>query len=262
MSAIILQGEIVHYEVLGRGRPLIFLHGWVGSWRYWIPSMQAASVSFRSYAIDMWGFGETAKDPSRYLLEQQVNLLRQFLDEMGIVKIAIIGHGLGAIIALMFAEHQPNSVDRVMAVSLPLDVEKINPRIGQASPEELAAWLLGSTQNPQAVQLEASKADQNAVLRSLTNISSIGLDDLIANQTKPCLLVHGGEDPAVMKPQIDRLAMLPEHYHLISFDDSGHFPMLDHPNKFSRLMTDFLTLDSGESPRQLQIKEEWKRRIR
>jgi CheY-like chemotaxis protein len=34
--------EIVHYEVLGRGRPLIFLHGWIGSWRYWIPSMQSA----------------------------------------------------------------------------------------------------------------------------------------------------------------------------------------------------------------------------
>ena len=59
MSAIILQGELVHYEVLGHGRPVIFLHGWVGSWRYWIPSMQTASIEFRSYALDMWGFGYT-----------------------------------------------------------------------------------------------------------------------------------------------------------------------------------------------------------
>ncbi|HEX9028502.1 MAG TPA: alpha/beta fold hydrolase, partial [Anaerolineales bacterium] len=61
MSVIVIQDQIVHYEILGRGRPLIFLHGWVGSWRYWIPSMQAASVSFRTYAVDLWGFGDTAK---------------------------------------------------------------------------------------------------------------------------------------------------------------------------------------------------------
>ena len=42
MSVVLLDQQVVHYEVLGRGRPLIFLHGWVGSWRYWIPVMQAA----------------------------------------------------------------------------------------------------------------------------------------------------------------------------------------------------------------------------
>lgn len=55
MSAILLDREIVHYEVLGRGRPILFLHGWVGSWRYSIPVMQATSVSFRTYALDLWG---------------------------------------------------------------------------------------------------------------------------------------------------------------------------------------------------------------
>jgi hypothetical protein len=50
--------------------------------------------------------------------------------------------------------------------------------------------------------------------------------------------------------------------HHIIFDRSGHFPMLDQANKFNRLMTDFLSLGSGESPQQLQLKEEWKRRIR
>jgi 3-oxoadipate enol-lactonase len=100
MSVVILQDEIVHYEVLGRGRPLIFLHGWVGSWRYWIPAMQAASISFRAYALDLWGFGDTAKVSDNYTLDQQVNLVDLFLQEMGIGKVALIGHGLGAIVAL------------------------------------------------------------------------------------------------------------------------------------------------------------------
>ena len=79
MSAVILQNEIVHYEVLGRGRPIIFLHGWVGSWRYWIPAMQAASISFRTYALDLWGFGDSAKNPYYYAIENQTELLDQFL---------------------------------------------------------------------------------------------------------------------------------------------------------------------------------------
>ncbi len=62
MSAVLLDEKIVHYEVLGRGRPIIFLHGWVGSWRYWVPAMQIAAMSFRAYAIDLWGFGDTAHD--------------------------------------------------------------------------------------------------------------------------------------------------------------------------------------------------------
>ena len=66
MSAILLDDRIVHYEVLGRGRPIIFLHGWVGSWRYWVPAMQAAAMSFRAYALDLWGFGDTAHDSACY----------------------------------------------------------------------------------------------------------------------------------------------------------------------------------------------------
>jgi pimeloyl-ACP methyl ester carboxylesterase len=262
MSAIILRNEIVHYEVLGRGRPLVFLHGWIGSWRYWIPSMQTASVSFRAYAIDLWGFGDTAKNPNRYLLSEQMNLLDKFMDEMGIGKIALIGHGLGAIIALMYAEQHPRYVDRVMAISTPLSDGLINPRMRQDSPTELAEWLVGNNPDAESIRLEAPKTDQDAILRSLHNLDAISLNNLPERLTTPCLLVHGVNDLAIEVPQRDRLSTLPNHIHHIKLNTSGHFPMIDQPNKFNRLVTDFLTLESGESPRQLQLKEEWKRRIR
>jgi len=50
MSAIILESSLVHYEALGRGKPLLFLHDWLGSWRYWVPTMVDMSSSFRAYA--------------------------------------------------------------------------------------------------------------------------------------------------------------------------------------------------------------------
>jgi pimeloyl-ACP methyl ester carboxylesterase len=262
MSAIILQDEIVHYEVLGRGRPVIFIHGWVGSWRYWIPNMQAASMNFRAYALDLWGFGDTAKEPEKYLLNQQTTLLDDFLAEMGIGKIAIIGHGLGAIVGLMFAEKYPKYVDRVMAVGLPLERSLISTRLEQSQPEELADWLLGDTPDSQAARMEAPKADRDAILRSINNLQSYQIIELTEQITTPLLLVFGQNDPAVTMANNDRLLTLPEHMHHIIFDQSGHFPMLDQANKFNRLMNDFLSLQSGDSPQQLQLKEEWKRRIR
>ena len=51
MSMILLKNKMMHYEVLGRGKPLIFLHGWIGSWRYWVPTLQVASANYRAYAV-------------------------------------------------------------------------------------------------------------------------------------------------------------------------------------------------------------------
>lgn len=262
MSAIILQDDIVHYEVLGRGRPIIFLHGWVGSWRYWIPSMQAASVSFRAYAIDMWGFGDSAKNVDRYQLNQQLELLENFLSELGIGKIALVGHGLGAIVAMLFAERNPELVDRIMAVGVPLNLEQINPRMYQSTPEELAAWLLEATPDANSAREEAPKADRDAISHSLSHLDQIEITKLPERLNIPCLLVHGQNDPAITMASADHVALLPQHFHYLLFDAAGHFPMLDMPNKFNRLMNDFMNLSSGESPKELALKEEWKRRVR
>jgi pimeloyl-ACP methyl ester carboxylesterase len=262
MSAVILRDEIIHYEVLGRGRPVVFLHDWVGSWRYWIPAMQAASISFRAYALDLWGFGDTAKNPSYYSVEQQINLLEEFLQKMGIAKIALAGHGLGAIVGLLFTARHPDQVDRVLAVSLPASEGAVHTRLRTAAPTELADWLLNRSPATEPVRVEAPKADPRAIQLSLANLHALGLPDLPARTHTPCLLVHGANDPAVEPPRIDPPPSQPEHLHTILFEGSGHFPMLDEPAKFNRLLADFLSLLSGESPRQLQLKEEWKRRVR
>ncbi len=263
MSVVILQDEIVHYEVLGRGKPLVFLHGWVGSWRYWIPSMQAASVSFRTYAIDLWGFGDSAKVPNFYSLEQQATLLDKFLQEMGIGKIAIIGHGLGAVVGLLYAGMNRKWVDRVMAVSLPNGHHTLNQRLYTAPPAELADWLLGRAPETEAARQEAPKADQRAIQYSLSHLQRINLGQIAQGMDTPCLLVYGQNDPAVEgAPTPEQVALLPENTHQVVFENSGHFPMLDEQNKFNRLVADFLSLSSGATPRQLQLKDEWKRRVR
>ncbi|HJS17437.1 MAG TPA: alpha/beta hydrolase [Anaerolineales bacterium] len=260
MSAILLDSSIVHYEVLGRGRPVIFLHGWVGSWRYWIASMQVASTSFRAYALDLWGFGDTAHTVLNYSLEQQVSLIDRFLIEMGIGKIALVGHGLGGLVGMSFASRFPQSVDRLMAVSIPLEYSAVHSRLRTASPLELTEWLSSRTPEATTALVDAAKADPRAIAASLVALQANNIFSSFRSTNIPCLLVYGEKDPAITTP--DEEFSLSTMTHQIELENSAHFPMIDETTRFNRLLTDFLALDSGVSPRELQMKEEWRRRVR
>ncbi len=131
MSALTIDGDLVHYEVLGRGRPVVLIHGWIGSWRYWVPTMQQFQSKFRVYALDLFGFGDSSKNPTHYSLEHQLNMLAEFTRELGVPKTAMIGHGLGALVAAEFARRYPDRVPRLVLVSAPLfdpgDLDKRAP---------------------------------------------------------------------------------------------------------------------------------------
>jgi pimeloyl-ACP methyl ester carboxylesterase len=261
LSAILLDSSIVHYEVLGRGRPVIFLHGWVGSWRYWISAMQVTSTSYRAYALDLWGFGETAHNTLNYSLDQQATLIDRFLNEMGIGKIALVGHGLGALVGMTFAARFPQSVDRMMAVSCPLDYQAVNARLRTGtSAVELTDWLSSRNSEATIALSDASKADAKAIADSLAGLQANNVFSNFRALNIPCLLVYGDKDPAIVIP--DGEYSLSSMTHQVELENSGHFPMIDEISRFNRLLTDFLALDSGVSPRELQLKEEWRRRVR
>jgi pimeloyl-ACP methyl ester carboxylesterase len=261
MSAILLDGGIVHYEVIGRGRPILFLHGWVGSWRYWVPAMQTASTGFRAYALDFWGFGETARNQTQYGMDKQVALLDHFLQELGMSKVAIVGHGLGALVGLLFTMRYPTVVDRIMAVGLPFDVNSINNKLRSAPLQELADWLLLKNAEAEPARIDGLKADPTALATSFNSPDLLNLSQRIGSLNTPCLLVYGQNDPAISTPNYEK-SSAPLSMHTVMLEQSAHFPMLDDPAGFNRLLTDFLALQSGESPRDLQMKEEWKRRVR
>src|SRR5689334_24434237 len=130
--------------------------------------MQVTSTSYRAYALDLWGFGDTAHNILYYSLEQQATLLDRFLNEMGIGKIALVGHGLGGLVGMTFAARFPQSVDRVMAVSCPLDYAAVNSRLRTASPVELGESLSSRTPEANTALADIAKADSKATGESLT----------------------------------------------------------------------------------------------
>ena len=262
MSVVFVHQSAVHYESLGRGRPVVFLHGWIGTWRYWVPAMQQASVSHSSYALDLLGFGDTARDPSGYSLEGQARMVQGFLDEMGIERIAIVGHGLGALAGLLIAAREPARVDRMLGVAVPLDPRTIDPRIHSATHGELLALLGGPAARADELRPTSPAVDPQALRVSLDPDQISAALGVVCEAAIPCLLIYGGSDPLLRPPLPGSSISMCTNVHQVLLEGSGHFPMLDAADTFNRMLIDFLALERGASPRSIRPKEEWRRRMR
>jgi pimeloyl-ACP methyl ester carboxylesterase len=263
MSAVVIGEGLVHYEVIGRGTPLVFIHGWLGSWRYWVPAMEELSAKYRTYALDLWGFGDSDRLSGRYTIDAYVQLLGNFLENLGVGvrRPTLVGHALGGVVALEFAAQAPELVDRVMGVSVPLVGAAIHrPLATFSGNEDALARLAARRADFPEVELEVRKTDVSAVIGSTHSAMVNDVSRLLSAPNVPVLLVHGGDDPLVASPQREWLQRSDSNFRAISLNGTRHFPMLEERSKFNRLLMDFL--DVGDDLSSLEMKEEWQRRQR
>lgn len=263
MSGILINSRLVHYESFGRGEPIIFLHGWLGSWRYWVPVMDEMSTERRSYALDLWGFGDSDKGHEQYDIDLYVDLCLAFMDELGMEDAAFVGHTLGAAVALKLAARCPQRVQKILAVGLPLDAEAINRKLLTAGPNDTLARLFWHRQRPYPeVESGLSKTAHNAIALTIQSVARLDVRDLLEDIDVPLLTVYGDKDTVISPSQADELDSTNNHSaaRAIVLPGTSHFPMLDATAKFNRLLRDFIDVHTIPELLQLAVKEEWRRR--
>jgi pimeloyl-ACP methyl ester carboxylesterase len=262
MSAVVIQDGLVHYEVIGRGEPVVFVHGWLGSWRYWVPTMEQLSARYRTYALDLWGFGDSDRLGGRYSIETYVQQLEAFLGNLGVsaLRPTLVGHALGGIVALELAAQAPEMVQRVVGVSVPLAGAAIHRPLASFSGngDALARLVTRRAKFPE-VETEVCKTDVSAIMGTMHSAIVSDLWRLLPDLGIPVLLVHGGADPLVGPPEQEWLQDCDNNVRAMLLDSAQHFPMLQERSKFNRLLIDFLEADDLDS---LELKEEWQRRLR
>ncbi len=263
MSGIFIDGRLIHYEWFGRGEPVIFVHGWLGSWRYWFPVMENVASGHRPYALDLWGFGDSDKANERYDVQTYVDMMMAFMDALGVDRATFVGHTLGAAIAIELAAQQPDHVSRVLAAGLPLTADAINRKLLDAGPNDALARVFWHKQRPHAeVETSLAKTAKNAIALTVQSVARLNLKETLEEITVPLLTVYGDKDPVISAEQADELE--DNHYaaRAIVLPEAHHFPMLDQTARFARLLCDFLDIEKAEEVRDLAIKEEWRRRTR
>ena len=262
MSITVIGDNILHYEVNGRGAPVIFIHGWLGSWRYWWPSMQVLSSQFRTFAFDLWGYGDSSKDSEKYSFNNYVELLDEFIEQLGITQpVTLIGHALGAAISTRFARLQPERVEKLVNVALPVTGQSINTNLTNGRVNNFIEKYLQKSKPYSQVRQEMLKTDSVAVSTVAEQLSFYDFkDDLLAIEC-PVLVIFGDQDTIIRNSQEQYQIIWHEetNRHVIPLAESSHFPMLDQPAIFNRLVQDFAV---GQDQEKITPKQYWQRRTR
>lgn len=253
---------------------LVFLHGWGGSARYWLDTAKALSDRFSCLLYDLRGFGRSRLSETMqgdYELETYAEDLAILLDRLGIEKVYLNAHSMGASIATLFLNRYPQRVERAILTCSGIfeyderafrafhkfggQVVKIRPRWLLWIPGIDRAFMARFLYRPLASQMRREFledfiiADYEAALgtiySSVSQKMALGMPGEFARIQIPTLLVSGEFDRIIPAKMGQKAASLSENVQYALIRDTGHFPMLEDASGYLTVVRSFLESTDG-----------------
>ena len=264
MSSITTDQGIVHYEVYGRGRPVILLHGWLGSWGLWQETMAYLGRYYRTYALDFWGFGESGKKRDTYAVQDFVALVDQFMDRLGIVQAPLVGHSMGGTVSLSVAMQYPERVSKVVIIGSPVVGSSLAFPLKLAGHRFIAKLIFNMMwafrgmmrvaspyicSDPRFADMMDRDLTRTTVESFLLSIASLRRTDLrpgLPQLKIPVMGMFGDRDNIVIPGQWQPLQAGVPQAKIVRWQRAQHFVMLDTPQDFMEKLKTFL--DEEETP--------------
>ncbi|MCV7172346.1 alpha/beta fold hydrolase [Mycobacterium manitobense] len=267
-----LHGERVAYRDAGEGETLLLIHGMAGSSQTWREVMPRLSRHYRVIAPDMLGHGQSGKPRTDYSLGAFAVWLRDFLDELGVESVTIVGHSLGGGIAMQFLYQHPEYCNRLVLISsggLGQDVgwilrllsapgaELVMPVIAPspvlAAGNKVRSWLSSAgLRSPRGAEIWnayssfADRQTRDAFLKTLRSVVDYrgqavsALSRLQLRTELPSLAIWGERDEIIpVQHAHDAQAVRPGN-RLEVLPDVGHFAHVEAPSQVIDLIEDFI----------------------
>src|SRR5438309_3612648 len=111
-----VDGLGLHYVVEGRGPAVVLVHGLGGFAESWRHNMAPLTRQATVYALDLPGFGTSAKPRAHYRLAYFALALHGFFEALGLRQASLVGHSLGAGVCVTYALTHPTRVDRLALI--------------------------------------------------------------------------------------------------------------------------------------------------
>jgi pimeloyl-ACP methyl ester carboxylesterase len=259
MASVVANGVKLNYEVAGEGEPIICIHGVLGShkqWKYLMAAL-AGSGRYQVYAFDLRGYGNSDKPSDGYALPVFVEDLRAAMDALGISRATLVGFSLGLIIVTSFAVKYPERTRRLVLVGNAAHVPR-TPRISIGAFFSPLLFALKRFTGQWIVKNfftninEKTKADFDAVVedvmrtplwpqvRSLKAGMAVDLREEVKRMELPVLGIFATGDRLVYLDQAEAMRECIKTGRVEIVENSGHMPMLEQPEKFNKVVLDFL----------------------
>jgi pimeloyl-ACP methyl ester carboxylesterase len=291
LNHVTIHGHRVAFRSAGPadGPVLVLVHGITSTSATWEPIMPAlAERGFTVVAPDLLGHGESAKPRGDYSLGAYASGIRDLMVALGHERASFVGHSLGGGVAMQLAYQFPERCERLVLVDsgglgrevslllraatlpgadyvLPLlaagglldvgrSVGRLLERVGLKVNSDIEEMARGhaSLHDPGA---------REAFLNTLRTIIDPGgqrvnaTDRLYLAENVPFLIVWGARDPII---PVEHGQAAHEHVpnsRLEVFDGAGHFPHVDDPHRFTRVLLDFVAGTEPASVEPWQWKE-------
>lgn len=255
---------IIHYETYGRGRPVLFLHGWLGSWALWRSTIEEIGKEYKTYSLDFFGFGESRgigadSDLGSFKVTTFVEMVNQFMDKLGIPKAALIGHSMGGTVTLSTGIRHPDKVVKACVIGSPINGDSLNLLLKLSgipafafliwrSPPLLRTFLSAYSRfmakdgkrMSQIITRDISQVTMESFFQSIGTLRETDLTPNLDKLTMPVLGIYGKRDIIVNPNQRNLLQSGVPHAKIDYIQDSGHFPMLDTEAHFIHTIREFL----------------------
>lgn len=108
-SKVRLNGISVNYVKIGRGTPLLFIHGWANNWEGWIPLVKFLKKDFTLYLIDLPGFGHS-DNLNKYDVSTSAKIVAKFIQYLDLHNVSVIGLSMGSFVAAETARIYPQNI--------------------------------------------------------------------------------------------------------------------------------------------------------
>jgi proline iminopeptidase len=255
---------------------MVFVHGWAGSGRYWESTAKALTNWFDCVIYDMRGFGRSRlpEEPVGldYELETYAEDLAALLDVLGLERVYLNAHSMGASVATLFLNRYRERVEKaILTCSGIFEYEerafKAFHKWGGQVVRFRPAWLakipladrlfmarflrrrLAGAQS-RAFLEDFLMADYDAALGTIfTSVSEKAatiMPEEFAQLRVPVLLVAGEYDRIIPAQMGRRAAALSEKVEFVMIPNTAHFPMLEDPQGYLQPVREVLGIAGQE----------------
>ncbi|MGH9874214.1 MAG: alpha/beta fold hydrolase [Pyrinomonadaceae bacterium] len=181
-----IDGVRIHYQEKGTGTPLVLIHGYTSSTYSWKDVFEPLAKSFHVIAVDLKGFGFSAKPDGDYTRRGQATLVAHLLEHLKIEKAWLCGNSMGGEVALNVALANPERVAGLILIdSAGVEV----PGKGSLAPGYLMIPVVGRILI--ALSLTSDKLVRQGLQKSFYDLTKV-TDDRVANYYRP-LKTRGGQ---------------------------------------------------------------------
>jgi pimeloyl-ACP methyl ester carboxylesterase len=268
MQTLRVHGRDVAYERAGAGPAIVLVHGIAGDASEWSPVVERLAGSFDVIAPDLPGHGSSGRLRGDHSIGAFACWLRDLLEAIDVERATFVGHSLGGGVVMQFAYQFPQYVERMTLVSsgglgrelsaliraaaLP-GAELVLGLVGGAArvaePALSVAGLDKSTERGELVHRIAglTHSDRRAAfVRAVRAVASPGgqrvnaSDRLYLAADVPTLVVWGARDRIIPVNHAHSTADAVPGSRLEIFEESGHFPHADDPDRFTSLLGEFI----------------------